>query len=347
MKSLILEHLHRLAEDKGYRVAPQDYSKEFGQTGSGKAIFGKQNLAKADPAALNKAKNRIQQALNVGKDYQEAYLNGKPDENGTIHFKTSYLGQVYDCQIPTQFKSGETAGGQKTNYQYYFDVPEMGDGAVQVAMGKDGYMQVKQVRSKTDMSDNPHLSSAADAGYDKEHDGRTKYFNVKIGVRGKFQGDNPRYSVFPTPVIDANVKANIGFKTEILDFMQGGGDYTSDEKGREISNKMDFDKKLEKIRKDAEQIIGKPIVGNPIWIKFRDELKLRTFSPEKQAALDTTQMTKEFLRLYKSNGGVQKSEIGMGQDEREAWEKEQKEKLARIAAAKARRGMQENDFDNY
>lgn len=335
MRNLIIEALHKIAQTQDI-VVPQDYSKEFNQTGSGKAIMGKPNILKASDADLRKIKERINEAIEIAKAYRNAYVNGNQDENGNIPFKVIYQNRVYDAKIPKAFLSNITAGGNQTDYMYYFNSPEIGDGAVQVKYDKRGYAEVVNVKAKPDMPYQQNLSAAADAGYSKEYDGKFKFFSVKVGVNGKYQEDAKFYSVFASPAIDARIKADIAFRTEIIDFMQGGGDYTSDEKGQELSNKMSFDKKIEKIRKDVETQIGKPITSNQIWMNWKSELLQNNDTPEKQMNLDTTKATNDFINLYLTNGGKKKSEIGMSSTEKDEWEQQQKEKLARIAAAKAR-----------
>lgn len=329
MRELIIEALHKVAQAQGVRVVPQDYSKEFGQTSSGKAIFGKPNVAKSNEADIRRTKERINDAIEVAKAYRNAYMNGTQDETGSIPFKVMYQGRVYDCKIPQSFLSNQTAGGQSTDYLYYFNSPEIGDGAMQIKYDKRGYGEASVVKPKADIPFEPSLGSAADAGYSKDYQDMFKYVTVKVGVSGKYQ-DKGFYSVFPNPAMDAKVKADIAFRTEIIDFMQGGGDYTSDEKGAEISNaRMDLNTKLQKVRKDAEMVIGKPLAANTVWLSFKDELK-------QKGDFDTQQMTQQLLQMLKSSGVKKKSEIGMSAAERAEWEAQQKEKLARLAAARAR-----------
>lgn len=338
MKQLILEALHDIAQAQGIKVVPQDYSAEFGQTGSGKPIFGKSNIAKASDADIRRTKERINEAIEVAKAYRNAYINNTPDETGNIHFKVMYQNRVYDCKIPQSFLSNQTAGGQSTDYLYYFNSPEIGDGAMQIKYDKRGDGEVSVIRPKINIPFEPNLTSAADAGYSKDYEGKFKYVSVKVGVKGKYQGQG-FYSVFPSPAIDAKVKADIAFRTEIIDFMQGGADYTSDEKGQELSNKMEFEKKLEKIRKDAEVVIGKLVYGSKTWMEFKDQLKSIYNTPEEQKAMDINKMTKNFIEQYQKTNTVlpkSKQQITMDPDEEAEWEKQQKEKLARIAAARAR-----------
>lgn len=330
MRQLILEALHKVAQKQGVINVPQDYSKEFGQTGSGKAIFGKPQMVSASEADINKTIQRINDGIQVANAYRNAYMNGTPDETGNIPFKVFYENRIYDVKIPPQFFEKITAGGDKVDYMYYFNSPEIGDGAMQVKYNKVGYAQANVLRSKTDIPYKTDLGSAADAGYNRDEQGRYKYFNVKVGVRGKYQGETKFYSIFPSPAMEAKIKADIAFRTEILDFIKGSSDYTTDDKGVEISNaKMDLDTKLQKVRKDAEMVIGKPLATNNIWLSFRDELK-------QKGDFDAQQMTQQLLQMLKNKGVEKKGEITMSPDEKAEWEAQQKEKMARIAAARAR-----------
>lgn len=330
MKQLIIEALHKVAQLQGVKVEPQDYSKEFNQTGSGKAISAKPISLKASEIDIRKTKERINDAIEVAKAYRNAYMNGTQDETGNIPFKVMYQGRVYDAKIPKSFQSNQTAGGKPTDYLYYFNSPEIGDGAMQIKYDKRGYGQANVVQPKANMPFEPNLDSAADAGYSKNYNDMFKYVSVKVGAKGKYQGESKFYSVFPNPAMDAKIKADIAFKNEIIDFMQGGGDYTTDNKGSEISNsKMDLETKLRKVRKDAEMIIGKPLAFNTIWLNLKDKLK-------QQGDFDTQSITQNLLQILKNQGVEKKIEIGMSPDEKTDWENKEKEKLARLAAARAR-----------
>lgn len=331
-KSIILEALRSMAEDI---TIPQDYSKEFNQTGSGKPIQGKQNIIKASPSDLRNAKARMAQAHLFNKAYKQAFTTGQPDENGIIHFKAEFQGRRWDCQIPPQFKNKTNIGERSVDYKYYFDYPDLGDGAMQVAVDKTGYAQAKNLRSKPDMNTNPNLSQAADAGYSKDFQGSVKYLDVKAGVLGK-EGKG-RYSVLPTPAMDAAVKVNIAFQTEILDFMQGGGDYTNDNKGKEISNSADFDMKIKKVKKDAEAIINRPLTGNQTWETFKKNLLDTINTPEEKENLDVDTATRTFIKHYKQQKQIQKPEISMSQNDLDDFEKRQAMLRDRLAAARNRK----------
>lgn len=329
-KLRILEGLRNLTEDI---TIPQDYSKEFNQTGSGKAIQGKQNITQASPAEIRKAKAAMAHAHQFNLAYKQAFATGQPDENGIIHFQAPFQGRLWDCQIPPQFKNKTNIGQKTVDYKYYFDYPDLGDGAFQVGVDKTGFIQAKNLRSKPDMNVSPNLSQATDAGYTKTYEDRIKYLDVKAGVLGK-EGRG-RYSVLPTPALDAAVKANIGFQTEILDFMQGGGDYTTDNKGKEISNAADLDMKIKKIKKDAENHLGRPLTGHPDWEKFKSELLKKINSPEEKDALDVDVATRTFIKSFKDK--PKKSEISLSKDDLDDFERRQAFLRDRLAAARNRK----------
>jgi hypothetical protein len=337
LKKIIKETLHRLIEEKGYKIIPQDYSKEYRQTGSGKSIFGKKNVIRATTEEINRAAFRIKEAKEIVRIYKNAFINGIPDLNGVIKFNVTFQNKQYECKIPPQFKNRNSIGGNKVDYLYYFDDPNAGDGAVETVLDKRGYLNVKQIRSKPDIEQNPDLSSATDAGYEKEYQGMLKYFKVKVGVLGKFSEKN--YSVFPTPAIDASVKTNFIFASEILQFMKGSSLGTSDDNATKFSNNMDVDKKIEKIRKDAENYIGKPISSNKEWIEFKTYLIKAYGKPDSPFTLNADKELENFISKYKVKNvfkPIGKPEIGLPKDEKDAYEKRNQEKLARIAAARAR-----------
>jgi hypothetical protein len=329
MKELILGRLHKLIEDK---TIPQDYSKEFGQTGSGKAIHGKQNVTMATTSELSIANARMVQANLINKAYKQAY------DKGLDAFNVEWQGKLWKCEIPQQFRRNTDLTGKRVDYRYYFDYPDLGDGGFQASMNRAGYIQIKNIKSKPDMNQNPNMSQATDAGYEREYEGREKYFNVKAGVLGK-EG-NGRYSIFPTPALDASLKVNIGFRTEILDFMEGGRSYTADNKGKELSNAADFEMKIKKIKKDAEGQINRQLTGNDEWETWKAQVLKTLDTPEKQNNADTQTLTQSFMRYFKSKNpqmNIGKPEISMSSDELADFEKRQAMIQARIAAARKRK----------
>lgn len=337
MKQLIKEHLHRLIEADGYRIVPQDYSKEFNQTGSGKSMTGLSNKNVISDTKLNQVMAQLAMAKEISLKYKRAWETG---EEGLF---VNWMGRKMLMRIPKELRTATDPNGKPVDYSNYFNIPTIGDGGFQFKLHRNGNLIGGVVRSRPDMTDRPNLGSAVDAGYNKEYDDRIKYFFVKAGIMGKYKDDAGRFAtVLDTPIMDAQVKVMVIFHDEILDFLtkdKGTAQYTSDKKGVEIANQMDFEKKLEKIRKDAEIAIGKSIYGSKVWMDFKDKLKIMYDNPEEQKAMDINQMTQDFINLYKTTNTVHpkgKQQITMAPDEEAEWEKQQKEKLARIAAAKAR-----------
>ena len=336
MKGLILEHLHKLIEATGYKIVPQDYSAEFRQTGSGKSMDGVSNKYVISDERLNSVMAQLAIAKQIAQKYRQAYKTG---EEGLF---VTWMGKKILMRIPKELRNATDPNGDPVDYSHYFDVPTIGDGGFQYRLFRNGNIIGGNVKSRPEMTDRPDLTSATDAGYEKTYDDRIKYFFVKAGILGKYQEEVGHFNaVLGTPATDAAIKVRVIFHDEIINFL------TKDKKGqqfkdggeKETTNKMEFEKKLEKIRKDAEIAIGKPVYGSKTWMDFKDELKLAYNTPEKQMAMDINQMTKEFIRQYQETNTVLykgKQQITMAPDEEEAWEKQQKEKLARIAAARAR-----------
>jgi hypothetical protein len=98
-------------------------------------------------------------------------------------------------------------------------------------------------------------------------------------------------------------------------------------------------KKIEKIRKDAEQVIGRPISSNTKWIAYKTDLEKRFDTPEKQAQADVNQEVKNFVQQFKDNTSqpVGKAQVSLGSDENSDWDKEQAAKQARLQAFKDRK----------
>jgi hypothetical protein len=337
MKNFILEKLHILLEDKGYRIAPQDYGAEFRQTGSGKSMTGVPNKKVISDNKLNQVMAQLALAKEISLKYKRAWDKG---EEGVFVY---WMGKKMLMRIPKELRTATDPNGRPVDYSNYFNIPTIGDGGYQYRLYPNGDIVGGHVQSRPDMTDRPNLTGAVDAGYNKVFDDRIKYFFVKAGIMGKYKEEAGRFaSVLDTPAIDASVKVRVIFHDEILDFLtkdKGKAQYTADKKGAEIANQMEFEKKLEKIRKDAEIAIGKPVYGSKTWMDFKDRLKMDFDTPEKQMAMDINQMTKEFIQQYQESNTVLykgKQQITMDPDEEAEWEKEQKEKIARISAARAR-----------
>lgn len=344
-KFFIKEKFRQLINESD-KYIPQNYSQEFRQTGSGKSIFGKPNKAKADPEKIRLTHFRIANAKKITAAFKDALKNGQKDIDGFIRFNVDWNGQQLIGKIPSSFTKKEDINGNPVNYEFYFDTPELGDGAFQIKFDKQANAVTNTIRSKADMPNRPDLTSAADAGYSKDFDGLIKYFFVKAGVEGKYQNEAKRYSVFPTPAIDAAIKAFANFGTEMIDFLEGGRGYTSDDMGKEISNKMMFDKKVEKIRKDIEDKIRKPISHTLQWKEFKSNLYKKFENPKSPFKMDIDMEVDDFIRkLTKKNPfePIKKPEISLPSTELSDFEKAEKEKQERLAKFKAqlakRRGL--------
>ena len=337
MKNLILEQLHRLLEDKGYRIVPQDYGAEFRQTGSGKSMTGIPNKLVISDEKLNQVMAQLAQAKEISLKYKRAWDRG---EEGIF---VNWMGKKMLMRIPKALRTATDPNGNPVDYSNYFNIPTLGDGGFQYKLYPNGNLMGANVKSKTDIQNKPDLGSATDAGYEKTYDDRIKYFFVKAGIMGKYQEEAGRFSsILDTPVIDAAIKVRVIFHDEIIDFLtkdKGTAKYVADKKGTEIANKMEFEKKIEKIKRDAEQIIGKPIHRDKSWISFKDTIYAEMDTPEKQSAMDINAMTKDFVEIYKKENPTKtlgKAEISLDTDELDAAEKQRELIKARIAAAKAR-----------
>lgn len=252
--------------------------------------------------------------------YRAAFEKGEPT------FTVSYMGRQHTGKIPEGFRADP-------NNLHYFDVAEMGDGGFQYKLYKNGRLEGMQIKSRPDMNVNPNMHAATDPGYNKDFEDRIKYFTVKAGFQGKYR-DAMVYSIFDSPATDGSIKVRIINYPEIIDFLtkdKGHMQYTADEKGTELANQMDFKKKLEKVRKDAEAIIGRPLSSNQKWMEFKANL-------EKQGIADIDQETKNFVDMFKSGAQpVGKSQVSLPSDEKSDWDKEQAAKAARLQAFKDRK----------
>jgi len=280
---------------------------------------------------------QLAMAKEISLKYKRAWERG---EEGIF---VNWMGRKMLMRLPKELRTATDPNGRPVDYSNYFNIPTLGDGGFQYRLFPNGDIIGGVVQSRPDMTDRPNLSGAVDAGYNKTFDDRIKYFFVKAGIMGKYKEEAGRFaSVLDTPAIDASVKVRVIFHDEILDFLskdKGAAQYTTDKKGAAIANSMEFEKKIEKIRKDAELAIGKPIYGSKTWMDFKDGIKTMFDTPEKQMAMDINQMTKDFIQQYQEANTVLykgKQQITMDPDEEAEWEKQQKEKIARIAAARAR-----------
>jgi hypothetical protein len=274
---------------------------------------------------LHKVMSDCSMAKKAVLAYKEAFQNNESS------FVVSYMGQKMVGKIPDNFRANP-------DNLHYFDIAEMGDGGFQFKLYRNGNLQGTHVKARGNMDVNPNMHSATDPGFDKNFEDRIKYFTVKAGFQGKYR-DAMVYSVFDSPATDGSIKVRVINYPEIIDFLtkdKGHMQYTADEKGNELSNQMDFKKKIEKVRKDAEQIIGRPISSNQKWMNFKADLEKRLDTPEKQAEADINQLTQDFVQQFKNTTTqpVGKTQVSLPSDEKSDWDKEQAAKQARLQAFK-------------
>jgi hypothetical protein len=341
MKKLILEYLHKLVEDnekKGYQIVPQDYSAEFRQTGSGRSMTGIPNKDVITDAQLGKITHELKNADKISKIYKTAWDN---DEEGIF---VEWNGKKVLMRLPMELRTATTPSGKPGNYREYFDIAEIGDGGFQFKLTKNGNLVGSQVQSRPDMVRMPNMGSATDSGYHKEYDDRIKYFFVKAGIKGKYQEEAGNFSsVIVSPIVDAGIKVRIIFHKEIMDFLtkdRGIHQYTSDKKGAiSRSEEMEFEKKLEKIRKDVENKIKYRLSQTLEWKNFKEQMEY--LSPEEKENFDTNENKQDFLAsLEKARPELfidRKESIGLPQDELNAAEKQRELIRARIEANRNRK----------
>jgi hypothetical protein len=119
----------------------------------------------------------------------------------------------------------------------YFSLPTEGNGFYQLEIKHDGRLLVKQIKASGDMDQ--QQGPMTDVGTCKTFQNIARYCMVKAGKTRSPQFPNGAYG--KSPADDAANKALLIFRQEILDFLQTG-DYTSDEKGAEISAQNMTDK---------------------------------------------------------------------------------------------------------
>jgi hypothetical protein len=119
----------------------------------------------------------------------------------------------------------------------YFSLPTEGLGFYQLEIKHDGRLLVKQIKASGDMDQ--QQGPMTDVGTCKTFQNISRYCMVKAGKPRSPQFPNGAYG--KSPADDAANKALLIFRQEILDFLQTG-DYTSDEKGAELSAQNMTDK---------------------------------------------------------------------------------------------------------
>lgn len=291
--------------------------------------LGKSNKDLMTPQKIAEFQGKIVQAKNIAKQFEEAY------DNNVNTLKVYFQGKEYNLNIYLATSNKEDVNGNPINYKYYFSNVNQGDGGFQVKLDKRGYLQSSIVSAAPKMADEPDISSATDSGTFKTFDNRMAYFRVKAGIKGKYQMETKNYSIFPSPALDAAVKALIAFGPEMIDFISPSRSYTSDDAGKAIANKMDVPERLRKIRLDAERILNRPIALDQTWKDFVEKYKRRHNNPFLKFSQDIEADTNDFIEMWKAsrktNPFEPKSTAGRGQitmDPEEAAELERKRKEA-------------------
>lgn len=322
----IKEILYRLLEA---RIIPYDERPEL-------RAAAKQGLTNKDVISdeeFYRAMAQLAMAKHAVQAFKLAWSNNEDS------FTTNWMGQKLLGKIPQALRDAKDVNGRPLDFSNYFDIPNLGDGGFQFKLYKNGNLQAGQVKSRPDQSLNPNLTNATDAGYNKNFEDRLKYFFVKAGFSGKYQMEAGKYSIFQTPAIDGAIKVRVINHNEIMDFLskdKGAQQYTADEKGKEIANAMDFPKKLEKIRKDAENEIGKPVAANQIWLAWKE--RLLKLTPEQQIELDIDKETQAFVKSYKAKYPNEKSPYTLPPDEMADFQQRQAKYAEKLAALRKRRG---------
>ena len=175
----------------------------------------------------------------------------------------------------------------------YFTNANIGDGFYQLEIKQDGRLLVKHIKASGDMEQRSGGFQPSDVGTCKTFQNIARYCVVKAGNKNLENG-----AFGKSPADDAANKALVIFQKQILDFLSLG-DYTSDEKGVEISaQKMANNPKLErrKSRLDIQMNLGRPLLPSE-WEKYLETGEL----PEKktkQISIDQSSQD-EFLARQK------------------------------------------------
>jgi hypothetical protein len=175
----------------------------------------------------------------------------------------------------------------------YFTNANIGDGFYQLEIKQDGRLLVKHIKASGDMEQRSGGFQPSDVGTCKTFQNIARYCVVKAGNKNLENG-----AFGKSPADDAANKALVIFQKQILDFLSLG-DYTSDEKGAEISaQKMANNPKLErrKSRLDIQMNLGRPLLPSE-WEKYLETGEL----PEKktkQISIDQSSQD-EFLARQK------------------------------------------------
>jgi hypothetical protein len=289
------------------------------------------HIKKLSPEKFENTILLISQAQNIRDAYRQAFKQNKPN------FSAKLGNKVLTATIPQHFFNSP----QNINY---FDDPCIGDGALQVSINLEGYMMASDIRPSAKMTHQPNLGQASDCGNYYDFKGQYRYFRVKVGLSGKYQKESTKYSVFQTPTIDAVIKARVYFKDDILNFLNPSSAHKP-LSSPEIVAKQDAQGVLKNIRARVEGVLrdnkwlGKDetIAHKPFWRNYATKfLKRYEKNPFKKGEDFIWQETLEAMELYKKFQKNPQTISLTGTPEMSDWEKEQKAKAERIAAAKAR-----------
>jgi len=175
----------------------------------------------------------------------------------------------------------------------YFTNANIGDGFYQLEIKQDGRLLVKHIKASGDMEQRSGGFQPSDVGTCKTFQNIARYCVVKAGNKNLENG-----AFGKSPADDAANKALVIFQRQILDFLSLG-DYTSDERGAEISaEKMSDKPKLErrKSRLDIQMKLGRPLLPSE-WDKY---LETGELPEKKQKQISINQSSKdEFIARQK------------------------------------------------
>ena len=292
---------------------------------------------------LKKFMAGIINAKRIAEAFTEAFKNNERDFEVVLQAEDDELNvehKVIKARIPDAMLDATDLNGKPIDYSTYFNVPELGDGGFKIALYKNGNLKTGNVLTNPNATVN-NMAAATDAGYNKTFDDKVKYFYVKAGIKGKYQNEAKVYSVFATPAIDAVIKAKAANFTEMVDFVTPSKSYTTDMKGKDISNKtMNREPKINKILKDAEQILNYPLAKSAFWTNWK-RINLELLSPAAFQELDVLTAAKALANAFKTaNPNKQRPELSMGQAEIDAQKAKSNtaaDKLAAFRALKAAR----------
>jgi len=293
------------------KIIPYDERPELNaarRTGIQNRTISREQLKKFMAGIIN--------AKRIAEAFTEAFKNNERDFEVVLQAEDDELNvehKVIKARIPDVMFDAIGLNGKPIDYSTYFNVPELGDGGFKIALYKNGLLKTGNVKTDPNATIN-NMGAATDAGYNKSFDDKVKYFYVKAGIKGKYQNEGKTYSVFGTPAIDAAIKAKAANFTEMVDFVTPSKSYTADMKGKDISNKtMEREPKINKILKDAEQILNYPLAKSAFWTNWK-RINLELLSPEQFQNLDVLTAAKSLANAFKSaNPNKERPELSMGQ----------------------------------